>query len=58
MGNLKNAFTSKKFYAAVIALVFVFAGERAGLSAETVTEAIQVIMTYIIGQGLADIRKS
>ena len=58
MDNLKQAFTSKKFYAALIALVFIFAGDRAGLSQEAVTSAVQVLMAYILGQGLADVRKS
>lgn len=56
MDNLKKALTSKKFYAALIALLFVFLGERAGLSLEEVTKAVQVCMAYLLGQGLADIR--
>jgi len=58
MNNLKQAFTSKKFYAALVALLFLFAGERAGLTIEQVSNAVYVIMTYIVGQGLADIRKA
>ena len=58
MNNLKQAFTSKKFYAALVALLFLFAGERAGLTIEQVSNAVYVIMTYILGQGLADIRKA
>ena len=58
MDNLKKAFTSKKFYAAIVALTFVLVGDRVGLTAEQVTDAVYVIMTYILGQGLADIRKT
>lgn len=57
MNNLSKALTSKKFYAAVVALLFVFFGARAGLDEQAVTAAVQVLMAYILGQGLADIRK-
>ena len=58
MNNLKQAFTSKKFYAALVALLFLFVGERAGLTIDQISDAVYVIMTYILGQGLADIRKA
>ncbi len=58
MDNLKKVFTSKKFYAAIVALVLAFLGPRAGINGEQLTQAIQVIVAYIIGQGLADIRKA
>lgn len=50
--------TSRKFWAAVAALAFAFFGARAGLDEETVKSALQVLIAYIIGQGLADIRAS
>ena len=56
MDNLKKALTSKKFYAALVALIFLFVGERAGLTIEQVSNAVYVIMAYILGQGLADAR--
>jgi len=57
MDNLKRALTSKKFYAAIVALVFLFVGERAGLTIDQVSNAVYVMMTYILGQGLADVHK-
>jgi hypothetical protein len=44
--------TSRQFIAAVVGLVIVFFGNRAGLSAEQVTEAIYLVMTYIVGRGV------
>lgn len=58
MENLKKVFTSKKFWAAVVALVLAFLGPRAGVSGDQLTQAIQVLIAYIVGQGLADIRKA
>lgn len=57
MANLSKALTSKKFYALLIGLSFLFFGERAGVTAVELTEAVNLIVAYIIGQGLADIRK-
>lgn len=57
MDNLKKALTSKKFWATAVALVFIFTGDRAGLSAAQVSDALTVLIAYILGQGLADIRK-
>lgn len=45
--------TSHKFIAALIALIVVFFGNRAGLTAEQVTEAVAVLISYIVGRGLA-----
>jgi hypothetical protein len=45
--------TSHKFIAAIVALVVVFFGDRAGLDAQQVTEAVAVLISYIIGRGLA-----
>lgn len=58
MQNLSKVFTSKKFYAALVALFLIFFGERAGITGEALTLAVQTIIAYILGQGLADIRKS
>jgi len=58
MSNLKLALTSKKFWAAIVGLLFLFLGPRAGMDQATVTQAVQVIMAYVLGQGLADIRKA
>lgn len=56
MDKVKKTLTSRKFWAAMIALLFVFVGERAGISAESLTQAVTVLVSYIVGQGLADIR--
>ena len=45
-------FTSRQFWAAVVGLLIVFFGNRAGLSAEQLTAAILVVTTYIIGRGV------
>ena len=47
---------SRKFYAALIALLLIFLGERAGITAEQLTQAVNVLVAFVIGQGLADIR--
>jgi hypothetical protein len=58
MNKLKEVLKSRKFYAAVAALLLAFFGERAGVSGDTLKHAIEVLIAYIIGQGLADIRKA
>ena len=47
---------SRKFWAAIVGLVFVFAGNRAGLEQQQLVEGIGVIMAYILGTGLEDLR--
>lgn len=44
--------TSRQFWAAVVGLLVVFFGNRAGLTAEQITEAIYLLMTYIVGRGV------
>lgn len=53
--SLKGLFTSKKFIAAVVA-VLVAIGTRYGLNLdpETVGVIIAPIVAYIVGQGMAD----
>lgn len=53
----KNVLKSRKFWAAVVALAFAFFGDRAGLDQDTVTNAIYIAISFILGQGMADIRK-
>jgi hypothetical protein len=55
--KLKKTLTSRKFWAAVVALLFVFIGPRANVDATALTQAVTVLVSYIVGQGLADIRK-
>jgi len=42
----------------MVALLLVFFGERAGVTGDTLTNAVAVLVSYILGQGLADIRAS
>lgn len=44
--------TSRQFIAALVGLVVVFFGNRAGLTGDQVTEAIYLLMTYILGRGI------
>jgi hypothetical protein len=44
--------TSRQFWAAVVGLLVVFFGNRAGMTAEQVTDAIYLLMTYIVGRGV------
>jgi hypothetical protein len=55
--KLKQTLLSRKFWAAVVALLFVFAGPRAGVDSAALSQAVTVLISYIVGQGLADIRK-
>jgi len=50
------ALKSRKFWAGVVGLLIVFFGNRAGVSGDTLTQAVTVIVSYIVGQGLADIK--
>ena len=58
MNKLADVFKSRKFYAAVIAMLLVFFGERAGITGEALTNALYVLISYIIGTGLEAFRKS
>jgi len=57
MEKAKAVLGSRKFWAAVVALVLAFFGERAGISGDQLSQSVQVLIAYIVGQGLADIRK-
>lgn len=57
MNNPLKVLTSKKFLAAVVAILFAFFGDRAGIDQQVVTEAVYALIAYIIGQGLADFGK-
>lgn len=54
---MPNPLKSRKFYAAVVGLLFVFFGERAGLSVDQISDAVILIATYIGGTALEGIRK-
>jgi hypothetical protein len=51
-----NVFKSRKFWAAVAALLLALFGQRAGIEEASLTQAIQVLVAYIVGTGLSDIR--
>lgn len=55
---MNNPLKSRKFYAAVVGLIFVFLGDRAGLTADQISEAVILIATYIGGTALEGIRAS
>lgn len=43
---------SRQFWAAIVGLLVVFFGNRAGLTADQITDAIYLLMTYIVGRGV------
>lgn len=49
---------SRKFWAAIIALLLVFFGERAGISGQDLTNAVYVLISYILGTGLEQFRQA
>lgn len=51
------AFSSRKAWAAVIGAAIAGFGNELGLSDESIARLTQLAMTYIIGQGIADLGK-
>jgi len=45
---------SRKFWAAVVALLFVFLGGRAGIDQEQLVLAVGTLIAYVLGVGLED----
>jgi len=45
---------SRKFWAGIVGLAVVVVGERAGVDATQLTEAVAVIVAYILGTALED----
>jgi uncharacterized membrane protein YqaE (UPF0057 family) len=45
---------SRKFWAAVIGLMFVFLGDRAGVQADTLLNSVIVVVGYILGTAVED----
>lgn len=45
---------SRKFWAALIGLIFVFFGARAGFQLDQVVQAVIVLVGYILGTALED----
>jgi len=55
---MSTIFKSRKFYAAIVALILAFFGNRAGLDEATLQNAVYTLIAYILGTALEDIRKS
>ena len=54
MDKVKELWESKKFRAALSAMVVVVLGTVLGLSEEQAQQLVEIAMAYIVGQGLAD----
>ena len=57
MNKFKQVLQSRKFYAAVVGLIIVFTGERAGLTSQQVSDAVILLATFIGGVALEGVRK-
>ena len=51
---MANILKSRKFWALVVGLVIVFFGDRAGVDLPTLTAAVVVVVSYILGTALED----
>ena len=45
---------SRKFWAAIVGLVVIFLGDRAGVAQDQLTAAVATIVAYILGTALED----
>ncbi len=50
--NPLDILSSRQFWAAIVGLLIVFFGERSGFTADQITDAIYLLMTYIVGRGV------
>jgi|TARA_R110000744_G_scaffold128786_1_gene236036 uncharacterized membrane protein YqaE (UPF0057 family) len=57
MEMLKKMFNSKKFWYTVSAVFVPFVAVKLGLTNEEVEKVYYAILTLIVGQGIADIKK-
>jgi|TARA_B100001741_G_C16306405_1_gene483752 hypothetical protein len=57
MEMLKKMFNSKKFWYTVSAVLVPFAAAKLGLTEAEVEKVYYAILTLILGQGIADIKK-
>jgi len=57
-GKLLDLLKSKAFIGAVVGLVFLFFGERAGIDLATLVSAVVVIVSYIIGSAIEGLAAS
>jgi hypothetical protein len=54
MDKLGTLLKSRKFYAALIGLVVVFVGDRAGVAPDALLNAVVVLVGYIVGTAIED----
>jgi hypothetical protein len=54
MDKLGLLLKSRKFYAALIGLVVVFVGDRAGVAPDALLNAVVVLVGYIVGTAIED----
>jgi hypothetical protein len=52
MDKIADLLKSRKFWAAMIGLVVVFVGDRAGVTPEALLNAVVVVVGYILGTAL------
>jgi hypothetical protein len=56
--KLKALLTSRKFYAALLGLVFVFLGDDIGFDQEQITNAVYLLVTFIAAVAYEDGQKA
>jgi len=54
VNKLIQLIKSRKFWAAIVAIVVALFGERAGMSEAAMVEAVAAIVAYILGVALED----
>lgn len=52
MDKLNELLKSRKFWAAAVGLVVLFVGARAGVEQQQLTDAVLLIVSYILGTAL------
>jgi len=53
-GKILALLKSRKFWAAVVGLLGIFLGDRAGVSADQLSGAIVLLVSYILGTAVED----
>lgn len=52
MDKLSELLKSRKFWAALVGLLVIFLGDRAGIEQQQLTDAVFVIVSFILGTAL------